>query len=72
VRTIIDAVVRVSGTALTPDYRGQGTPAGEIDRQYVDSTKLTERTGWNPRVDLDEGIGRTLAWYREHLDAVPA
>ena len=72
VRTIIDAVVRVSGTALQPDYRGSGTPAGEIDRQYVDSTKLTERTGWRPRVELDEGIARTLAWYREHLDAVPA
>jgi CDP-glucose 4,6-dehydratase len=72
VRSVIDAVVRVSGHDLQPDVRGTGTPSGEIDRQYVDSSKLEERTGWSPRVDLDEGIARTLAWYRRHLDAVPA
>lgn len=71
VRSIIEAVIRVSGHELTPDIRGTGTPTGEIDRQYVDSAKLRERTGWSPRVDLDEGVGRTLAWYREHLDALP-
>ena len=72
VRAIIDAVIRVSGHELTPDVRGTGTPSGEIDRQYVDSTKLRERTGWAAQVDLDDGVARTLAWYREHLDALPA
>jgi len=72
VRSVIDAVVRVSGHDLVPDVRGSGTPSGEIDRQYVDSSKLRERTGWEPLVGLDEGIARTLDWYREHLDAVPA
>ncbi|MEV4419467.1 NAD-dependent epimerase/dehydratase family protein [Patulibacter sp. NPDC049589] len=72
VRSVIDAVVRVSGHDLVPDVRGSGTPSGEIDRQYVDSTKLRERTGWEPLVGLDDGIARTLDWYREHLDAVPA
>ncbi|MGE4427695.1 MAG: NAD-dependent epimerase/dehydratase family protein [Solirubrobacteraceae bacterium] len=72
VRSVIDAVVRVSGVGLEPDVRGTGTPDGEIDRQYVDSTKLRERTGWAPRVDLDTGIARTITWYREHPDALPA
>jgi CDP-glucose 4,6-dehydratase len=72
VRSVIDAVVRVSGHDLQPDVRGTGTPSGEIDRQYVDSTKLQGRTGWTARVDLDEGIARTITWYREHLDALPA
>ncbi|WP_084269522.1 NAD-dependent epimerase/dehydratase family protein [Patulibacter minatonensis] len=71
VRSVIDAVVRVSGHDLQPDVRGSGTPSGEIDRQFVDSTKLAGRTGWSPQVDLDEGIARTLAWYRAHLDALP-
>lgn len=70
VRDVIDAVVRVSGVALEPDVRGTGTPSGEIDRQYVDSGKLRSETGWAPRVGLDEGIGRTLAWYRRHPDAI--
>lgn len=70
VRDVLDAVVRVSGVPLELDVRGTGTPTGEIDQQYVDSTKLRSRTGWAPRVDLDEGIARTIAWYREHPDAI--
>lgn len=72
VRSVIEAVVRVSGHDLQPDVRGTGTPDGEIDRQYVDSSKLRERTGWSPRIGLDEGIERTIAWYREHPGAIAA
>jgi UDP-glucose 4-epimerase len=28
--------------------------------------------GWSPVVGLDEGLERTVAWYREHRDDVPA
>lgn len=70
VRSVLDAVLRVSGVELELDIRGTGTPTGEIDRQFVDSTKLRERTGWAPRVDLDTGIARTLDWYRRHPNAL--
>jgi CDP-glucose 4,6-dehydratase len=70
VRSVLDAVIRVAGVELDLDIRGTGTPSGEIDRQFVDSTKLRERTGWTPRVDLDAGIARTLDWYRRHPDAL--
>ncbi|WP_210493406.1 NAD-dependent epimerase/dehydratase family protein [Patulibacter sp. SYSU D01012] len=70
VREVIGTVLRVAGVDLPPDVRGAGVPSGEIDRQYVDSTKLRTATGWAPRVGLEEGIGRTLAWYRAHPDAV--
>ncbi len=72
VRSVLEAVVRVSGVELDLDIRGAGTPSGEIDRQYVDSSKLRERTGWAPRIDLDAGIARTLDWYRAHPDALGA
>ncbi len=65
-------MIRVSGVALDLDVRGTGTPSGEIDRQFVDSSKLRERTGWAPQVDLDTGIARTLEWYRRHPDALGA
>ena len=69
---MIRTVLRVAGVDLQPDVRGAGTPSGEIDRQYVDSAKLRAATGWAPRVGLEDGIARTLAWYREHPDAVAA
>jgi UDP-glucose 4-epimerase len=39
----------------------------DIGSFYSDSTRFRERVGWTPRVDLREGLSRTLAYYREHL-----
>lgn len=72
VREVIDQIAAVAGTGIEPEYLGSGTPDGEIDRQYVDSTKLRELTGWSPRVELSDGLRRTLDWYREHPEARPA
>jgi len=68
---VVARVCRVAGAAVEPEIRGRGTPAGEIDRQYVDSSKLHALSGWEPAVDLDEGLGRTVAWYREHPEVRP-
>jgi len=65
-------VCRLTGTGVEPDFQGSGTPPGEIDRQYVDSTRLTDLTGWRPRVGLEEGIRRTIDWYRGHPGSLPA
>ena len=65
-------ICSLAGTDVRPDIRGQGTPRGEIDRQYVDTSKLRERTGWVPRVGLEEGLRRTIDWYRDHPGALDA
>ncbi len=70
VSDVVDLICRLAGGALTPEIRGQGTPHGEIDRQWVDSGKLRELTGWAPQVSLEDGLGRTIAWYREHPRAL--
>ena len=71
VREVVDLIAELAGSGVAPEYRGSGTPSGEIDRQYVDSTKLRDLTGWAPRVGLRDGFVRTLRWYREHPDARP-
>jgi CDP-glucose 4,6-dehydratase len=72
VREVVDLIAELAGSGIEPDYRGEGIPDGEIDRQYVDSTKLREATGWRPRVELRDGLARTLDWYRSHPEARPA
>jgi len=72
VREVIDLIVATVDAGVEPEYLGIGTPSGEIDRQYVDSTKLREMTAWRPQVELGHGLARTLAWYREHPEARPA
>jgi CDP-glucose 4,6-dehydratase len=71
VREVVEAIARLAGTGVEPDFQGEGVPAGEIDRQFVDSTKLRELTGWAPAVGLEVGLRRTLDWYREHPEARP-
>jgi nucleoside-diphosphate-sugar epimerase len=61
----------VAGAQVTPDVRGEGTPSGEIECQWVDSAKLRAATGWAPRLSLEEGLTRTVDWYREHRAALP-
>jgi CDP-glucose 4,6-dehydratase len=64
---VVDLICRLAGTDVAPDVRGAGTPPGEIPRQWVDSTKLRSTSGWRPRVGLEEGLGRTVDWYREYV-----
>jgi CDP-glucose 4,6-dehydratase len=66
---VVGMIARIAGTGVEPDIRGTGNPEGEIDRQWVDATKIRERTGWEPRVGLEEGLRRTIDWYRAHPEA---
>jgi len=70
VRDVVARICALAGTDVAPDIRGSGTPDGEIDRQYVDASKLRTLTGWEPRVGLDEGLRRTIEWYRAHPQAL--
>jgi UDP-glucose 4-epimerase len=40
----------------------------DIGSFYADSTKFKATTGWAPTVPLDEGLRRTVAFYRAHFD----
>jgi len=66
---VVSMIARLAGTDVEPEILGAGNPVGEIDRQYVDPTKIREVLGWEPKVDLKEGIRRTIEWYREHPQA---
>jgi CDP-glucose 4,6-dehydratase len=68
VSEVVGLIAELAGGGLEPDVRGSGNPEGEIDRQYVDSSKLRRATGWGPRTGLEEGLRRTIEWYREHPD----
>ena len=64
---VAQLVCRLAGTGVEPDVRGTGTPPGEISRQWVDSSKLRSRSGWAPQVSLEDGLQRTIDWYRRYL-----
>jgi UDP-glucose 4-epimerase len=60
--------------------RVAGPPAGYVTREFpadratidigsyhADDRAFRKASGWAPKVELEEGIGRSLAWYRERL-----
>jgi CDP-glucose 4,6-dehydratase len=70
VREVVEEIAAAAGGGMAPSY-GPGVPDGEIVDQYLDSAKLRDLTGWRPRVDLPEGLARTLEWYRDHPEVLP-
>jgi CDP-glucose 4,6-dehydratase len=72
VREIVRRLVEISGTQLEPDVRGQGTPHGELTRQWLDSSAISEQLGWTPEWDLQRGLEQTFRWYERELQRVPA
>lgn len=67
---IVDLICRLTGDRVRPEIRGAGVPDGEIDRQWVDASKLRELTGWEPAVGLEQGLRQTIDFYRQHPEAL--
>jgi CDP-glucose 4,6-dehydratase len=66
VREVVDTLGRVAGAPLDAIYGPAATTSGERSRQEVDVAKVERVCGWRPTVELEEGLKRTLAWYREN------
>jgi CDP-glucose 4,6-dehydratase len=58
---------RMGRTELSPTILDEAQ--NEIVDQYLDAARARKLLGWTPRVGLDEGLARTIAWYRRLLAA---
>lgn len=67
---LVSTLTQVAGHDAEPDVQGEGTPAGEIDRQVLDSSSIREELGWEARFDLEDGLRRTYEWYAQRLAPV--
>jgi CDP-glucose 4,6-dehydratase len=50
---------------MKPVVLGKNNP-GEIDKQYLSSKKAREVLGWKPEVSLEEGVEKSVDWYKSH------
>jgi len=66
VNRIYDLVAKAVGSPLRPDYQ-QGKP-GDVARSALDATRAKQVLGWEPWMTLEEGIARTVKWFRQHPD----
>ena len=65
----LDEVVRLCGDAMgwekvEIEWDPRRERAADIDAFHADTTRLRDATGWAPRVGLEEGLRRTVDWFR--------
>ena len=66
--TVLDLVKRILDcmkSPLQPDVRNEAS--NEIRHQYLSAERARRMLQWSPLFALDEGLQRTVAWYREYL-----
>ncbi len=60
---LVEKILRRMGASLTPEIRNEAS--NEIRHQYLSAEKARRVLGWRPLFTLEEGLDRTIAWYRE-------
>jgi dTDP-glucose 4,6-dehydratase len=58
-------IIRLAGSRSEIVFRP--LPEDDPKVRQPDISRARARLGWEPRVDTDEGLARTLAWFRERL-----
>jgi len=67
----------VSASAETFGYEGKLVYRQSNDKEYLTDNpnrrcpsieKAKKHLGYNPTIDLEEGLKRSLIWYRENLE----
>jgi UDP-glucose 4-epimerase len=64
---IAETLVRAAGGQVVYRPFPEDRKAIDIGSYYTDSTRINEHLGWKPQIRFEEGILRTLEYYRREL-----
>jgi CDP-glucose 4,6-dehydratase len=62
---LVDKILRKMDSRLQPDVRNEAS--NEIRHQYLSAQLARQTLGWSPLFTMEQGLDRTIAWYREFL-----
>lgn len=62
---MVERILSLMGSDLGPDLRSEAT--NEIRHQYLSAAKARRVLGWQPLFAMDEGLQRTIEWYKVFL-----
>jgi CDP-glucose 4,6-dehydratase len=62
---LVERILRVMGSDLEPVVLNEAS--NEIRKQCLSASKARTMLHWSPLFELDQGLDRTIAWYREFL-----
>ncbi|HEX8458781.1 MAG TPA: GDP-mannose 4,6-dehydratase [Pyrinomonadaceae bacterium] len=65
VSELVERLLALMNSNLQPDVRNEA--ANEIQHQYLSAEKARRLLNWQPLYTLDEGLHRTIDWYKAFL-----
>ena len=68
VREIVETIMKISGIKSDVHWNPEARRV-DIQRSVGDYSKARTELGWTPRVDFEDGMKKTVAWYRSQLDS---
>jgi CDP-glucose 4,6-dehydratase len=67
VSALVKRILALMKSNLVPEIHNAAT--NEIRHQYLNAAKAKKMLGWQPTFALDDGLRRTIEWYRDFLGA---
>lgn len=66
VREIVERISAKMNSKFSPDIRNE--ISNEIRHQYLSAEKARTEINWKPMFNLDEGLQKTIEWYKEFFN----
>jgi len=63
---LVSHILTLMDSQLEPDVRNEAT--NEIRHQYLSAAKAKQLLGWHPCYTLEEGLRRTIDWYKTFFE----
>lgn len=65
VREVLDEIFKIVGYSVP--IKDLGKRPGDVQANYASSEKLYKATGWKAKVDLSEGLRRSVDYYKQSM-----
>lgn len=65
VHDIVNRILALMDSDLAPEIRNE--VSNEIRHQYLSAEKARKEFNWKPLFSLDEGLQKTISWYKDFL-----
>lgn len=62
---LVNKILKIMGSEIKPIILNQGS--NEIIHQYLSAKKARTVLGWSPNYTIDEGLSKTIEWYKDFL-----
>ena len=67
IRDLVTKIAELTETSSVLEIGALPDRPTEIWRMYADNTRAGDILGWRPSVSLEEGLKRTVEWFRQYL-----